>query len=44
MLQRHASGAIADPFKTHLEALKEDLYLRIAPELYLKARLASMVK
>ena len=31
-----ASGALAKPFKTHYEALDLDVYLRIAPELYLK--------
>ena len=36
MLQPLAGGAKAKPFKTHWEALKEDVYLRIAPELYLK--------
>jgi len=29
-------GALAAPFSTHHNALDEDLYLRIAPELYLK--------
>jgi len=36
MLQTMAGGAKAKPFKTHLNALNMDLYLRIAPELYLK--------
>jgi lysyl-tRNA synthetase, class II len=36
MLQTIAGGAKARPFKTHLNALDIDLYLRIAPELYLK--------
>lgn len=36
MLQLLAGGATANPFKTHLDALDLDLYLRIAPELYLK--------
>jgi len=36
MLQTMAGGTIARPFKTHLNALNMDLYLRIAPELYLK--------
>ena len=35
-LQSLAGGAKARPFKTHLNALNMDLYLRIAPELYLK--------
>lgn len=35
-LQNMAGGAKAKPFKTHLNALDIDLYLRIAPELYLK--------
>ena len=36
ILQNLAGGALARPFKTKLNALKMDLYLRIAPELYLK--------
>jgi lysyl-tRNA synthetase class 2 len=36
ILQLLAGGALAEPFKTHHNALNSDLYLRIAPELYLK--------
>ena len=36
ILQPLAGGALAEPFKTHHNALDIDLYLRIAPELYLK--------
>lgn len=36
MLQPLAGGALARPFKTRHNALDVDLYLRIAPELYLK--------
>ncbi len=36
MMQPIPGGAAARPFKTHHKALGIDLYLRIAPELYLK--------
>jgi lysyl-tRNA synthetase class 2 len=36
MLQVMHGGASARPFKTHMNAFDVDLYLRIAPELYLK--------
>jgi len=36
ILQPIYGGAKAKPFKTHLEALNLNLYLRISPELYLK--------
>ncbi len=36
MMQAVPGGAAAKPFITHYNALNADLYLRIAPELYLK--------
>ena len=35
-MQPLPGGALAKPFRTHLNALDMDLYLRVAPELYLK--------
>lgn len=36
VLSNSASGALAKPFKTHYNALDLDVYLRIAPEIFLK--------
>ena len=36
VLEQIPGGADAEPFKTHMNALGIDLYLRIAPELHLK--------
>ena len=36
MMQPIPGGAVARPFKTHHHALDMDMFLRIAPELYLK--------
>jgi len=40
VLQAKPSGALAKPFKTHHNALDIDLFLRIAPETYLKRCIA----
>ena len=41
MLHSVYGGATAEPFKTHHNTLKQDMYLRIAPELFLKRTLVS---
>ncbi|HMK88871.1 MAG TPA: amino acid--tRNA ligase-related protein, partial [Methylocystis sp.] len=41
MLHPIYGGATAEPFVTHHKALDQDMYLRIAPELYLKRVLVS---
>jgi lysyl-tRNA synthetase, class II len=43
MMQPIPGGAIARPFRTHHNAMDVDLYLRIAPELYLKRLLVGGV-
>ena len=43
ILQPIYGGARARPFKTHLNALDLDLYLRISPELYLKRLLICLL-
>ncbi len=41
ILQPIYGGALAEPFKTHHRMLDMDMYLRIAPELYLKRLLVA---
>jgi len=44
MMQAHAGGAIAKPFVTFHHALDMHLYMRIAPELYLKRLLVGGIE
>jgi len=40
MMNMIPGGAAAKPFVTHHNELNMDLYMRVAPELFLKVRLA----
>lgn len=44
MLQTQPGGAAARPFVTHMNAFDMDLYLRIAPELFLKRALVGGIE
>ena len=44
MMQPIPGGASAAPFKTYYEALSTEMYMRIAPELYLKRLLQGMLQ
>ncbi|MBV7294389.1 bifunctional lysylphosphatidylglycerol synthetase/lysine--tRNA ligase LysX [Corynebacterium sp. TAE3-ERU12] len=44
ILQQVHGGANARPFRTHINAYDQDVYLRIAPELYLKRLLCGGVE